>query len=372
MEIDLSEKDALTLLDKEDSEAKVLVAKKICSQYLEANYNTDELKIAEEIFRLAIRDAELKIRITISEALKEAEQLPHDIAISLAKDVDDVANPIIQYSPVLTDEDLMEIIESSSIQKVIAISRRKKLTKELVAVLLKEPSKDVIDNIIGNSEVANTDKGFEEIVTSIANNREAIKGLINSISLPPKVTETMMNEVAKTMIEDVKKKYDFTPGLLDRVAGHTIELSTLTIINEKSDPKEVDALIDHLYDFHRLTTSLIISSLCICKIRFFISALSKRSGLSKESIKMTIESGDDEMLRKLLAKAEMPEKLHTAIKVVLDFILKKRIENPKITTKECSIQLIEKLEYYNDRGKIEYLNYLLAIAKQNLKTQIFS
>jgi len=237
--------------------------------------------------------------------------------------------------------------------------------------LLKEPSKEVLENIVGNSEFANTEAGFEGVIDSVVGNREGVKNLISSISLPPKLAETMISSVAQSMIDEVKKKYDFTPGVLDRVAGHTIELSTLTIINEHSDPKEVDALIDHLYDFNRLTTSLIISALCICKMRFFISALNKRSGVSKNNIKTIIEKGDEDALKKLLAKAALPEKLHTAIQIVLAFIIKKRIEDPKITTKECSMQLIEKLEYHNDRGKVEYLNYLLAIAKQNLKTPIF-
>jgi uncharacterized protein (DUF2336 family) len=371
MEKKLSEEDVLALMGDGGEEGKLLVAQKICSQYLKANYNADELKIVEEIFRIAIRDAEVKIRVTISEALKEAEHLPHDIALSLANDVNDVADPMIEYSPVLTDEDLMEIIKSSDMQKIIAISRRKNLTKKLAKKLLKNSNKDVITNILGNSQFANSEKGFEDIITSLADNRDAIKALIGTISLPPKLTETMMHKVADNMVQEMKKKYDFSPGVLDRVAGHTLELSTLTIITEKSTAHEVESLISHLYDFNRLTTSLIISSLCVCKIRFFISALSKRSGVSKANIKTLMESGGIDGLSKLLTKAGMPEKLHASIKVVVDFIIKMRDENPKMTTRECSLALIENLEKDYSSGKVEYLNYLLAIAKQNLKSPVF-
>ena len=57
-----------------------------------------------------IKDAEVRVREALAQNLKENPDLPHDVALSLAQDVDQVALPILQFSDVLTDDDLIEII----------------------------------------------------------------------------------------------------------------------------------------------------------------------------------------------------------------------------------------------------------------------
>lgn len=71
-----------------------------------------ELRLAEEIFRLMVRDAEVRVREALSANLKSNPRLPHDVAIALAKDVDSVALPMLSASEVLTPDDLIQIVAS--------------------------------------------------------------------------------------------------------------------------------------------------------------------------------------------------------------------------------------------------------------------
>lgn len=363
----LSRQDIQLLLSDESSANKIAVTKKIAAGYLDKHFDAAEVKLAEEIFRLVMRDAEVRVKATLAEALKESEQLPRDIAVSMAVDEDEVATPILEYSPVLTENDLLEIMSNDSMQKLIAISRRKNLTEKLY----RKVSEALINSPQPNQEQIEEEKNFEKLVTDIANDRQAIKDLVSFISIPPSMTEKMIQTVASEMIAEVKQKYDLSPGILDRVAGHTIELSTLAIIDNNTSQQEIDNLVQHLSDFNRLTTSMIISALCTCKLRFFVTALAKRANIPVQNVELLIEKGGTEGIKKLMVKAEMPEKLHNALDVVLRFVVEKRANRENLSPREFCKELINKLEYYNDRSRIEYLNYLLAIAKQSLKTPSF-
>eukprot|EP00658_Telonema_sp_P-2_P045855 TRINITY_DN33877_c0_g1_i1.p1 TRINITY_DN33877_c0_g1~~TRINITY_DN33877_c0_g1_i1.p1 ORF type:complete len:170 (-),score=13.33 TRINITY_DN33877_c0_g1_i1:98-607(-) len=81
-----------------------------------------ERQIAEDIFRVMLRDAAVRVRQALSESLKDNPDVPHDVAASLAQDVDEVAMPVIEFSSVLTDKDLIDIVRTrgTDVQKVVA------------------------------------------------------------------------------------------------------------------------------------------------------------------------------------------------------------------------------------------------------------
>ena len=80
--------------------------------------------MAEDIFRIMGKDTEVRVREALSQNLKEKPNVPHDIAVSLAKDVDSVSLPVLQFSEVLSDADLIEIVRSQDPAKPVAIAQR--------------------------------------------------------------------------------------------------------------------------------------------------------------------------------------------------------------------------------------------------------
>ena len=63
------------------------------------------------------KDVELAVRRSLSESLRSARHLPHDVALRLASDVEAVALPILANSPVLTDADLIDLVRHGSARK---------------------------------------------------------------------------------------------------------------------------------------------------------------------------------------------------------------------------------------------------------------
>ena len=98
----------------------------VCRIFMESPLTDSERCHAEDVLRELSQSVELRVRETLSEQLKTSKILPHDIAIVLANDVESVALPILEFSEVLTDADLVEIVKSKVAPQQSAVARRER------------------------------------------------------------------------------------------------------------------------------------------------------------------------------------------------------------------------------------------------------
>ena len=123
-----------------------------------------------ETLECLARDAAVRVRAILAEEIKSLTCVPKDVVLRLARDLNVVvAAPILQYSPLLSDADLIEIIACGQVQQVLtAIASRKPVSEPVcdllvqsldvsaVAALLVNPDakirKDTMDCILGQAE----------------------------------------------------------------------------------------------------------------------------------------------------------------------------------------------------------------------------
>ena len=123
-----------------------------------------------ETLECLARDAAVRVRAILAEEIKSLDCIPKEIVLSLARDVHTVvAAPILQYSPLLSDADLMEIIAGGQVQQILtAVARRRPLSEDVsdalvqslnvpsVAALLVNPDarirKETLDRIVEEAD----------------------------------------------------------------------------------------------------------------------------------------------------------------------------------------------------------------------------
>ena len=120
----LSSADVRRLLQDPSGTTRADMAGKIARSFSGDALKGAERILAEQIFRLMMRDAEVMVRKALADNLKDNPDLPHDVALVLAADVDDVAAPLLEFSSVLTEGDLVEIVRSGAAEKQVSIARR--------------------------------------------------------------------------------------------------------------------------------------------------------------------------------------------------------------------------------------------------------
>ena len=118
----LSASDVELLLGESSAEARASTVAKIAMDFEHGEMDDSARQIAEDIFRHLARDVEVQVRQALSENLKESRVVPHDVALILANDVIEVAEPLLRSSQVLTDEDLIEIVRTQQMTSLAAVA----------------------------------------------------------------------------------------------------------------------------------------------------------------------------------------------------------------------------------------------------------
>src|SRR5258707_10527816 len=75
-------------------------------------FSQQERDLAADILKRVSKDVEMAIRIGVAERLAGDETAPHELILLLADDNIEVARLILARSPVLSDADLVHVIEN--------------------------------------------------------------------------------------------------------------------------------------------------------------------------------------------------------------------------------------------------------------------
>ncbi|MFO1246996.1 MAG: DUF2336 domain-containing protein [Alphaproteobacteria bacterium] len=126
-----------------------------------------------ETLETLARDAAVRVRAILAEEIKCLDCIPKHVVLGLARDLNAVvAAPILQYSPLLSDADLIEIIACGQVQEALtAIASRNPVNETVadrlvqsldvsaVAALLVNPDakirKETMDRILAQAEAFN-------------------------------------------------------------------------------------------------------------------------------------------------------------------------------------------------------------------------
>ncbi len=160
------------LAHDDDDEVRTQLARKI-SRLLPGLSEQEATKIREQTIKIIdtlAQDRLPRVRQIVAEEIKNSTDVPAHIVKRLAQDIEIiVAAPILEYSPLLADEDLLEIIASGAASGALeAISNRRQVSEPVsdaivatldipaVAALLVNPNaqirEETLDTIIDNAE----------------------------------------------------------------------------------------------------------------------------------------------------------------------------------------------------------------------------
>lgn len=163
------------LADDESEDVRAELAVKIARLMpgLSERESSHIFALTIETLECLARDAAVRVRAILAEEIKALDCIPRDVVLTLARDLNAiVAAPILQYSPLLSDADLIEVIACGQVQEVLtAIAARKPLSEDVsdrlvqsldvpaVAALLVNADtrirKDTMDRIIEQAEEIN-------------------------------------------------------------------------------------------------------------------------------------------------------------------------------------------------------------------------
>lgn len=312
----LSKEDVVKLLNNPSEDVRVETVGKISTSFNQSNLSQSEQKIAEDIFRKLAQDAAVRVRQALSEHLKENDQLPKDIAMNLAQDIDEVALPIIQDSAVLSEEDLIAIIQTDSVEKQKAVARRPHISEKISHELIETNNKEVVQEVVDNKTAHISENSYQKIIESFPEDQSIQESLVNRDQLPLTVSEKLISRVSQSLKKHLIEKHKIPDNIIDNIIQNTQERAIINLANCGSQ-HEVAILVRHLIDDNRLTPTLLLRALSMGYVTFFEMGLAYLAGVSLENVRLLIHEQGRLGLAELCKKADIPPKFFPFFKIAV-------------------------------------------------------
>lgn len=173
-----------------------------------------------EILETLARDQAVAVRQLVAETLKAEANAPAEIIQQLARDLEQsVSGPVLRYSPILSDEDLIEIIGAAPLDgRLVAIAERAGLSGGVSDAIARTESEAAVAALLGNASAQIREETLDRLV-ELAPRHEPWHGpLVRRPHLPARAAARLAGFVTDQLIKVLRSRKDLPPETLAAVA----------------------------------------------------------------------------------------------------------------------------------------------------------
>ena len=210
-----------TLLSRDsDIGVRCQLARKVVGAGLSGDERSRLWRVGFTILETLARDQMIRVRQALAQGLRDAFDAPREIIIDLAHDPEpEVAVPILESSPVLTDTDLIEILEGGTPEWAqSAMARRVSVSSELADALATRESVPVIKDLLGNRGADIGEATLERVIVRAPQIKEWHEPLVMRPNLPPNVIVRLAKFVSRSALQLLKKRDDVDADISSQIA----------------------------------------------------------------------------------------------------------------------------------------------------------
>ncbi|MFP6772226.1 MAG: DUF2336 domain-containing protein [Alphaproteobacteria bacterium] len=299
--------DLITRLREDDSpEVRRETVTLLTTEFNHPDLQPGEQRLAEAIFRIMVRDADVGVRRALAEGLKDNPAVPAELALTLARDVAEVAVPMLHYSIVFSDKELVEIARSQPEAWQQAVARRASVSAPVSEALVDKGSESVVVTLVRNQGAIISEGTSNKVIDRFSQSEAVMTGLVQRPSFPPKLAERLIAVVSAAIRQSISE----LPGLPTEIADQLITQGqeNLTLDIELPDPHQdnLEQLVRQMDVKGRLTPSLVLRSLCTGHLGFFEVATARRAGIDPDNARALIAGGSQQGATALCKAAKLP------------------------------------------------------------------
>lgn len=358
----LTQTDVAHLMSDSSPQIRAQTTAKIAVEFDDASLSEAERRIAEDIFRALVKDTEVLVREALAAHLKSTPELPHDVALALARDVDSVALPMLKFSEVLTDGDLIEIVRGQEPAKQVAIAQRPGVSEAVSDALVDTGNEVAVAHLVGNEGAALSENTLDRVIDEYNESASVADSLARRPNLPPAISERVVSALAERLQSYLVSKHDVSPDVASTLILQARERATATLIDYGSSEAELESLIDQLHRKEGLTPSLLLRVLCVGDLNFFERAMSKLTDLPLPNVRILIHDKGMLGLEPLYMRAGLPKGLFPAFRAAVSLVVETDYDGGQNDRRRYVERIMERmLTKFDDpakhiaSGDIEYL-----------------
>lgn len=343
------------------------LAGKIALDFARNSYAERESAIAADILRLLARDIEVNVRKALASALAPSMHAPRDLMLRLAADVTEVALPVLEFSYVLSEEDLVAIVKSTAeLARLSAIARRDTLSASLSDALFSTGQKDVIELVVNNKGAHVEETLIEAHWDMLSSHPNLLEALVRRGGLSVPIAEKLFAHVSDALKHYLVDVYRLPFALVDAETEDVREWSMLSMMESEEGTagdladSEIESLVHQLYTSGRLTHSLVIRSLCVGDLTFFEASMARLASVPRANARILLFDGGPLGFQAVYSKSGMPDGFYEAIKALLHISLE-ITQFGRLRRGDFRKRVIERVQTERLDRSVENMSYLISL-----------
>ncbi|HEY5203168.1 MAG TPA: DUF2336 domain-containing protein [Roseiarcus sp.] len=259
-----------------EADARAQGASALARAYLHSDLPASVRADAVLAMTALLDDPSVGVRRALAEALCRAHDAPRALVLTLAADEPEAAVPVLQYSPVLTDADLVDCVASGDVVAQTALARRPNLPPRAKAALAETGHFDAVRALIANLEIDCPAELLRSIFARFGDDSSLRDALLERPALPAALRARIVVAAAKDLA--VEASQWMSPLRAERVAREARDQAICTIA-WSCRPDERAELTRALRAAGALTPALLLRSLLGGERTLVSHTLAELSGL---------------------------------------------------------------------------------------------
>ena len=368
----LTEQDIHRLMKGDTPEQRASVAHRLCRRIALDVLSDDERAYAEEIMAILADDAADLVRRTLSVTLRNSPILPREIALKLAQDIEAVAIPVLQDSPVFTEDDLIELVLSVTAAKQAAIAARDNVSVTLTEVISEHGAVEAVRALASNTSAEFSDRAYDDTLRRFGSDEIVQRGLIRREYIPTHIAEKMVSLVSGQLFDMLVNRHELPAQMAIDLAAGARERATIDLVEQAGRSHDLPRFVGQLNLNGRLSHSLIMRALCCGQMPFVEHALAELSGVGHQRVWLMIHDAGPLGLQAVFDRAGLPRKMLPAFKAAVNVyhettydggpndrarfrarMIERVLTQFQAIPKEDLEYLLEKLDYYSEMAASE-------------------
>jgi uncharacterized protein (DUF2336 family) len=232
-----------------DSEVRVELAQKI-GRLLPDLLASERERVCEltlETLQKLATDQLPRVRAILAENVKTLDCVPKSIVAALAHDAEEMVSvPIIEYSPLLSDSDLLEIVASARARNALAAAaRRRGLSEDVSDAIVASLDTAAVAALLSNPNARVREGTFEKIIDRAQSVKSWHAPLAMRSDLSLRALRRVAGFVAASLIEQIATRHDLddeTRAYLKRSLRARVEKDAVEALSSAEDKAHAEVM----------------------------------------------------------------------------------------------------------------------------------
>src|SRR3974390_1152186 len=272
---------------------------------------------AEGALLMLLDDPSPLVRRAMADVFARSYEAPAAIVQALSLDQPSVSLPILEFSPLLIDADLVDIVATANSETQCAIARRVSLPASVCAAIAEVGTAEAALELIENAYAELAPFSWDRIVERHGHLAAIRESMLVLEDLPAATRLALVAKLSDTLAQFIVARNWLSADRAERLAGEARDRSTVNIA-AASRGDDMVGLVRHLRVTGQLNAGLILRALLSGNLELFEVALVELSDLPRSRVAALLGDRGGASLSALLRRAGLPESPFAAFRVALE------------------------------------------------------